>query len=83
MNSTFVKDGAFNKLMDEAVAAYKNTSHAWDDTVNAQLFIDAGYSRVTTANVASAQSALLAKVTATGGTVLSRAEADDALRNYR
>ena len=83
LNADFVKEGAFNKLMDEAVNAYKDAGHAWDETVNAQLFIDAGYSLVNTNNVSSAEAALLAKVTAMGGTVLSRADADSALAAYK
>ena len=75
---TIVREGAFALLVAEALKVKSGGS--WDTAVNAQAFIDAGYTKVNNSNLAAAQDALR---DATGTTVLTRAEADAALSAYK
>ncbi len=79
--SEIVAGGAFAKLVDEAVAAIQNGS--WSLTVNEQCFKDAGYSKVTAANLANAEAALQAATAANGNQALNKDEADAVLAAYK
>lgn len=76
--ATIVREGAFALLVEEALKVKGGGS--WDTAVNAQCFIDAGYTKVNNSNLSAAQDALK---NATGTTVLTRAEADAALSAYK
>ena len=79
-HAEIVRGGAFALLADEAYRASQGGT--WTNAVNAQCFIDAGYTRVTESNLEDAKTAL-ANATATNGAPLDRAGADQALTAYK
>lgn len=78
LKATIIREGSFALLVEEALKVKGGGS--WDTAVNAQCFIDAGYTKVNNGNLTAAQNALR---DATGTTVLTRAEADAALSAYK
>lgn len=80
-NTKIVKNGAFDRLMDEAVAAAK--AGAWNTEINTQCFIDAGYTDVNNnTKLIDAQNRLKAAVISNGGNKLTDAQANTALSGY-
>ena len=80
-NAKIVKNGAFDRLMEEAVNAA--ASGTWSSDINTQIFIDAGYTGVNNATrLADAQAKLVAAVNSNGGNKLSDTQANSALTGY-
>lgn len=82
-NTKIVKNGAFDRLMDEAVAAAANAGHVWNAEINTQCFMDAGYTGVNNSTkLNDAQQKLTAAVISNGGKKLTDAQANAALSGY-